>query len=59
MLIVDAQVPIWISGTPVNIRRHLPAYTKDDLLRDMDVAGVRAVHMGRALCDWIGWRLAG
>jgi predicted TIM-barrel fold metal-dependent hydrolase len=43
MLIVDAQVHIWTSGTPVNIHRQVPAYTKDELLRDMDEAGVRAV----------------
>ena len=40
MLIVDAQVHIWTSGTPVHIHRQISAYTKDDLLRDMDVAGV-------------------
>ena len=43
MLIVDAQVHIWTSGTPVNIHRQVAAYTKDELLRDMDEAGVRAV----------------
>src|SRR3970040_2504629 len=42
MLIVDAQVHIWTSGTPVNIHRQVPAYTQDELLRDMDEAGVRA-----------------
>ena len=40
MLIVDAQVHIWTSGTPVHIHRQISSYTKDDLLRDMDVAGV-------------------
>ena len=40
MLIVDAQVHIWNSGTPVHIHRQISSYTKDDLLRDMDVAGV-------------------
>ena len=40
MLIVDAQVHIWESGTPVHIHRQLPAYSAKDLLRDMDAAGV-------------------
>ncbi len=43
MLIVDAQVHIWDSGTPVHIHRQLPSYSKDDLLRDMDAAGVTGV----------------
>ena len=43
MLIVDAQVHIWESGTPVSHHRQVPAYTKDELLRDMDAAGVSAV----------------
>ena len=44
MLIVDAQVHIWESGTPVPIHRQVSSYTKDELLRDMDEAGVdRAV----------------
>jgi len=42
MLIVDSQVHIWTSGTPVGVHRQVPAYTKDELLRDMDEAGVRA-----------------
>jgi len=42
MLIVDAQVHIWTSGTPVNIHRQVPAYTADELLRDMAEAGVHA-----------------
>jgi len=40
MVIVDSQVHIWQSGTPVHIHRQVPAYTKDELLRDMDEAGV-------------------
>ena len=40
MLIVDAQVHIWTSGTPVHIHRQTSSYTKDELLRDMDAAGV-------------------
>lgn len=43
MLIVDAQVHIWTSGTPVHVHRQVPAYTKDELIRDMDAAGVDAV----------------
>jgi predicted TIM-barrel fold metal-dependent hydrolase len=42
MHIVDAQVHIWTSGTPVHVHRQVPAYTKDELLRDMDEAGVSA-----------------
>ena len=43
MLIVDAQVHIWTSGTPVHIHRQVSSYTKDELLRDMDAAGVTGV----------------
>ena len=43
MLIVDAQVHIWSSGTPVSIHRQVSSYTKDELLRDMDAAGVSRV----------------
>ncbi|MCC7486738.1 MAG: amidohydrolase family protein [Burkholderiales bacterium] len=43
MLIVDSQVHIWTSGTPVNIHRQVPSYTGDELLRDMDAARVNAV----------------
>ena len=42
MLIVDSQVHIWESGTPVFHHRQVPAYTKDELLRDMDAGGVSA-----------------
>ena len=46
MLIVDAQVHIWSSGTPTNANhRQVAAFTKDDLLKEMDEAGVdAAVH---------------
>lgn len=41
MLIVDAQVHIWNSGKPTNAtHRQVPAFTKDDLLKEMDEAGV-------------------
>jgi len=43
MLIADAQVHIWTSGTPVHIHRQVSHYTKDELLRDMDEAGVTGV----------------
>ncbi len=43
MLIVDAQVHIWSSGKPTNANhRQVPAFTKDDLLKEMDEAGVDA-----------------
>jgi predicted TIM-barrel fold metal-dependent hydrolase len=43
MLIADAQVHIWTSGTPVHIHRQVSHYTKDELLKDMDEAGVNRV----------------
>jgi len=43
MLIVDSQVHIWTSGTPVHIHRQVTSYTKEELLRDMDEAGVTGV----------------
>jgi predicted TIM-barrel fold metal-dependent hydrolase len=43
MLIVDSQVHIWESGTPVHIHRQVSHYTKDELLRDMNEAGVDRV----------------
>ena len=42
MLIVDAQVHIWASGTPAPNHRQVATYTKDELLREMDAAGVDA-----------------
>jgi predicted TIM-barrel fold metal-dependent hydrolase len=42
MRIVDAQVHIWESGTPVSIHRQISAYTVDDLLEEMDEGGVDA-----------------
>jgi predicted TIM-barrel fold metal-dependent hydrolase len=51
MRIVDAQVHIWGSGPPTNpSHRQVPTFTKDELLRDMDVAGVDA-----ALLHPPGW----
>jgi predicted TIM-barrel fold metal-dependent hydrolase len=43
MLIVDSQVHIWESGTPVAIHRQVSHYSKDELLHDMDEAGVDRV----------------
>src|SRR4026208_1733831 len=43
MLIVDAQVHIWTSGTPVFHHRQVSSYTGDELLRDTDAAGVQGV----------------
>jgi predicted TIM-barrel fold metal-dependent hydrolase len=40
MKIVDAQVHIWTSGTPVHVHRQVSAYTAAELLHDMDEAGV-------------------
>jgi predicted TIM-barrel fold metal-dependent hydrolase len=43
MLIVDAQVHIWSGGKPTNANhRQVPAFTKDDLLKEMDAGGVDA-----------------
>jgi predicted TIM-barrel fold metal-dependent hydrolase len=43
MLIVDAQVHIWSSGKPTNPNhRQVPVFSKDDLLEEMDEAGVDA-----------------
>jgi predicted TIM-barrel fold metal-dependent hydrolase len=43
MLIVDSQVHIWESGMPTNrAHRQVSSFTKDDLLKEMDEAGVNA-----------------
>lgn len=43
MLIVDAQVHIWGQGLPTNpTHRQVPVFSKDDLLTEMDAAGVDA-----------------
>ena len=43
MLIVDAQIHLWNAGKPTNANhRQIPAYTKDDALKEMDGAGVDA-----------------
>ncbi len=42
MLIVDAQVHIWGSGTPLPPHRPTSVFSKDELLAEMDAAGVDA-----------------
>src|SRR5262249_1901408 len=43
MLIVDAQVHIWGRGLPTNpSHRQISSFSKDDLLKEMDEAGVNA-----------------
>ncbi len=43
MLIVDSQVHIWTTGIPTNpAHRQIASYTKDDLLKEMDAAGIDA-----------------
>ena len=43
MLIVDAQVHIWGAGLPTNpAHRQITSFTADDLLKEMDEAGVDA-----------------
>ena len=46
MLIVDAQVHIWANHKPTNPNhRQAENYSKDDLLREMDAAGVDAAEV--------------
>src|SRR5689334_17260453 len=43
MLIVDAQVHLWNAGNPTSPwHRQIPAYLKDDALKEMDAGGVDA-----------------
>ena len=43
MLIVDSQVHIWRDHVPaVPTHRQIPSYGTDDLLKEMDEAGVNA-----------------
>jgi len=42
MLIVDSHVHIWATGTPSPAHRQLPALSGDELLREMDEAGIDA-----------------
>ena len=50
MKIVDAQVHIWGSGTPSGDHRQMPAFTAQQLIAEMDVAG--AARAGLRSC-WI------
>ncbi len=67
-LIVDAQVHIWSQGTRSGQYRQISSYSAEVRLKEMDEGGVDAalLHppdlglvMGRAVCDWIGWKLLG
>ena len=43
MLIVDAQVHLWNAGNPTSPwHRQIPAYLKEDALKEMDAGGVDA-----------------
>jgi len=43
MLIVDAQIHLWNAGNPTSPwHRQIPAYLKDDALKEMDAGGVDA-----------------
>jgi predicted TIM-barrel fold metal-dependent hydrolase len=43
MLIVDAQIHLWNAGNPTNPNhRQVPAYLKDEALREMDAGGIDA-----------------
>ena len=42
MLIVDSQVHIWENAKLGSHHRQIPVYSKDDLLAEMDTAGVDA-----------------
>jgi hypothetical protein len=48
MQVVDAQVHIWSSGTPLAPHRQVSHYGKDELLREMAEAGVDAAVIRRA-----------
>src|SRR5216110_1102494 len=43
MQVVDAQIHIWNAGKPTNANhRQVPAYTKEDALKEMDANGIDA-----------------
>jgi predicted TIM-barrel fold metal-dependent hydrolase len=42
MRIVDAQVHIWSGGAPSGLHRKVPSFTAEELLEEMDAAGVDA-----------------
>ena len=46
MLIVDAQIHLWNAGNPTSPwHRQVPAYLKDDALKEMDAAGAQELLM--------------
>jgi predicted TIM-barrel fold metal-dependent hydrolase len=42
MLVVDAQVHLWSSGTPLAHHRQVPSVSAEEMLKEMDAAGVDA-----------------
>src|SRR5262249_34581532 len=43
MIVVDAQIHLWNAGNPTNVNhRQVPAYLKDEALREMNEGGVDA-----------------
>src|SRR4030095_3428492 len=59
MLIVDAQVHIWGKGIPTNpAHRQISSFTQDDLLQEMDAAGVNAavIHPPGWIPILMSWR---
>jgi predicted TIM-barrel fold metal-dependent hydrolase len=58
MPIVDAQVHIWSQGTPTGFHRQVPSYSADDLLQEMDAAGVAAAVLHPPGWDPYGNELA-
>lgn len=51
MRIVDAQVHIWGKGTPSHMHRQVPVFTAEELLAEMDAAGVDAALI-HPPCSW-------
>ena len=52
MMIVDSQVHIWLSGTPSSRHKQQPKFTAENLLAEMDQAGV-----SNAILNAVGWDL--
>ena len=51
MLIVDAQIHLWLQGLPTNAaHRQIPSWSAEDCLKEMDAGGVNA-----ALIHPPGW----
>lgn len=51
MRIVDAQVHIWGQGMPSHMHRQVPVFTAEELLAEMDAAGVDAALI-HPPCSW-------